>query len=179
MGDWPAAARIETARLTLEPLRLEHAEEMVEVLDDQRLHEFIGGEPLTRAQLRDRYRRLACGHSPDGREGWLNWMLRVRDAGALVGTVQATLSREPAGLSAELAWVVAVTAQGHGYAKEAATGVLAWLAGRGVTRFVARIHPEHVASRAVAEAIGFRPTARVIAGETLWLLTRRSERTTR
>lgn len=175
MVDWLAAEPIETARLTLEPLRREHAEEMFGVLDDVRLHDFVGGDPLTRPQLRERYRRLADGHSPDGREGWLNWMLRVRDAGALVGTVQATLRQEPGGQSAELAWVVAVTAQGHGYATEAAAGMVAWLARRGVTRFVARIRPDHGASRAVAEGAGLRPTARVIAGETLWLLTRRSE----
>ena len=174
MVDWLAAEPIETARLTLEPLRLEHAEEMFGVLDDVHLHDFVGGDPLTRSQLRDRYGRLADGHSPDGREGWLNWMLRVRDTDALVGAVQATLSQEPAGLSAELAWVVAVPAQGHGYAKEAAAGMVVWLADRGVTRFVARIRPDHVASRAVADAVGLRPTARVIAGETLWLLTRRS-----
>jgi RimJ/RimL family protein N-acetyltransferase len=175
MVDWLAAEPIETARLRLEPLRLEHAEEMFGVLDDARLHDFVGGEPLTLEQLRDRYRRLACGHSPDGREGWLNWMLRAQDTDVLVGTVQATLTRESAALSAELAWVVAVTAQGRGYAQEAATGMVAWLAGHGVSRFVARIRPDHAASRAVAQTIGFRPTARVIAGETLWLLTRHSE----
>jgi RimJ/RimL family protein N-acetyltransferase len=175
MVDWLAAEQIETARLTLEPLRVEHDEEMFGVLDDARLHDFVGGDPLTRQQLRDRYRRLACGHSPSGREGWLNWMLRERDTDALVGTLQATLTQEPAALSAELAWVVAVTAQGRGYAKEAAAGMVAWLAGHGVTRFVARIRPDQVASRAVAETIGLRPTARVIAGETLWLLIRHSE----
>jgi RimJ/RimL family protein N-acetyltransferase len=175
MVAWPAAEPIETARLTLEPLRREHADEMFGVLDDTRLHDFVGGEPLTRPQLRERYRRLVDGHSPDGRAGWLNWMLRVDDTGGLVGTVQATLSQESDGVSAELAWVVAVAAQGHGYAKEAAAGMVGWLTRRGVTQFVAHIRSDHVASRAVAEAVGLRPTARVIAGETLWQLTRRPE----
>jgi hypothetical protein len=37
------------------------------VLGDKRLHEFIGGQPVTIAGLRDRYARLAAGSrgSPD------------------------------------------------------------------------------------------------------------------
>jgi RimJ/RimL family protein N-acetyltransferase len=38
---------IETARLVLEPLRIEHAEPMAIVLADPQLHAFIGGAPAT------------------------------------------------------------------------------------------------------------------------------------
>jgi hypothetical protein len=43
---------IETARLVLEPLRIEHAEPMAIVLADPQLHTFIGGAPATARQLR-------------------------------------------------------------------------------------------------------------------------------
>ena len=92
--DWPRAESTETARLTLEPLRAEHAEEVAPVFDDESLHEYIGGQPETVEQLRDRYARLAAGQSPDGRQGWLNWIARRRETGDVVGTVQATLHVE-------------------------------------------------------------------------------------
>jgi GNAT acetyltransferase-like protein len=38
---------IETVRLVLEPLRIEHAEPMAIVLADPQLHAFIGGAPAT------------------------------------------------------------------------------------------------------------------------------------
>ncbi len=91
-------------------------------------------------------------------------MLRLRDGGELIGTVQATVT----GTAAELAWVVAVPHQGSGYAREAATAVRNWLRGCGVERFVAHVHPEHAASAAVARALGLAPTDTVVDGEIRW-----------
>jgi hypothetical protein len=39
-------------------------------------------------QLRERYARQIAGRSPDGAQGWLNWIARHRETGAAVGTVQ-------------------------------------------------------------------------------------------
>ena len=44
-------------RLDLRPLAPADADEMVDVLGDPRLYEFIGGGPLTLDELRDQYRR--------------------------------------------------------------------------------------------------------------------------
>src|SRR5947209_20503575 len=88
---WPRASTIRTPRLTLEPLQTEHADEMAPLLDDQSLHEFIGGRPSTLAELRETYTRQVVGRSPDGSAGWLNWIVRDSAAGSVVGTVQATL----------------------------------------------------------------------------------------
>ena len=60
-------------------------------------------------------------------------MLRRRDTGELVGTVQATVT----GTAADLAWVVAVPHQGRGYAREAALAVRDLLRDAGVARFCA------------------------------------------
>jgi len=129
-----------------------------------RLHTFIGGEPATEDELRDRYNRQVVGHSPDGGETWLNWMLRRRDTGDLVGTVQATVT----GSTADLAWVVAVPHHGQGYAREAALAIRTELAGTGVATFTANIHPDHSASVAVARSLGMTPTDAVVDGETRW-----------
>ncbi len=131
--------------------------------DDDRLHTFTGGRPATEDELRDRFTRQVAG-PPDGGETWLNWMLRRRDTGELVGTVQATVT----GSAADLAWVVAVPHQGRGYAREAALAVRDLLRDAGVSRFCAHIHPDHVASAAVARALGLAPTSTVVDGEIRW-----------
>jgi RimJ/RimL family protein N-acetyltransferase len=89
MAGWPAAERIETSRLRLEPLTLGDADEMAGIFDDVSLHEYTGGRPETLEQLRARYARQAAGRSPDGAQGWLNWIVRRRDTNAIARTVQA------------------------------------------------------------------------------------------
>ncbi len=131
--DWAmhfGAAVIETERLRLTPLRAQDADEMVGVLDDERLHDFVGGRPLDLAQLRERYAQLAAG-SPRASEIWLNWILRTRAGGVPVGTVQATVTGDDRSWRAEVAWVLGVAWQGHGYASEAARALVGWLQGQG------------------------------------------------
>ncbi|GAA1216905.1 GNAT family N-acetyltransferase [Kitasatospora nipponensis] len=177
---------IRTERLTLLPLRAEHAAEMAEVLGDPALHTFIGDAPLTAEQLRVRYQRWEAG-SPDPAETWCNWVVRLDGdparpggevrpggearpgddegredgAGPLVGWVQATL----AGGEAEIAWVVGTGWQGRGIAKEAARAVAGHLAG---LRVVAHVHPDHAAAGGVAAAAGLAPTERWQDGERRW-----------
>jgi RimJ/RimL family protein N-acetyltransferase len=169
LAGWPHAESIETPRLTLEPLRVDHAAEVAPVLDDARLHEYIGGRPETVEQLRSRYARLVAGESPDGQQGWLNWIVRLRGTRAVVGTVQATLHRAPGATSAEIAWVVASGHQRQGYAKEASAGMVAWLREHGVRVFIGHVHPSHTASIAVARHLELEPTEVCVDGETRWM----------
>ncbi|WNV82000.1 GNAT family N-acetyltransferase [Umezawaea sp. Da 62-37] len=156
----PAVEAIRTERLVLEPLRIRHADEMAPLLDDERLHEFIGGRPLTADQLRARYARLAAG----GHNGWFNWVVRC-DGGA-VGTVQATVK----GDAADVAWVIETAHQRQGYATEAAKGVVGWLGEHGIRALGAAIHPENHASGAVARKVGLVPTDVVDDdGEVRWV----------
>ena len=55
---WPEAERLRTERLALEPLRVAHAAEMADILDDAGLHTFTEGSPLTGTELRERYESL-------------------------------------------------------------------------------------------------------------------------
>ena len=143
---------------------MEHADEAVAAFADPVLHSFTGGAPETADGLRLRYARQAVGHSADGTQTWLNWIVRRRDTAEVVGTVQATVS----GRTAEVAWVVATGHQGHGYAREAASAMAALLRSRNVHALVAHVHPDHHASAAVARAIGLRPTGAVVDGEVRW-----------
>lgn len=190
--EWARAQPIRTERLELEPLSVDHADAMVDVLASPSLHTFIGGEPPSHAELEARYRRQSVGASPDGSQGWLNWVVREQ-SGPSVGTVQATVRATvrtvpdegspddelPGGLQADVAWVIGSAAQGHGYATEAAAAMVEWLvsgegrpvdaAGIGITRVVASIHPDHVASAAVAAHLGLAPTPELEDGEVRWV----------
>jgi RimJ/RimL family protein N-acetyltransferase len=168
MPEWPRAEPLTTARLDLEPLRVDHATEMAVVLDDPALFTHTGGQPPTEADLRARYQRQAGGVSPDGREGWLNWVVRLRATRTPIGTVQATLNSGGSDLRAELAWVVAARWQGAGYATEAARVVVAWLRASGVRSFEAHIHPSHAASATVANRLGLTATQPRGDGEIRW-----------
>ncbi|MEU6132341.1 GNAT family N-acetyltransferase [Saccharopolyspora sp. NPDC047091] len=169
LAAWPAAAPLLTVRLRLEPLRVEHARETAPVLDDVRLHEWTGGAPRSPDELAARYRWQVAGRSPDGEQGWLNWILRDRGDGRVRGTVQATLTRpEPELLRAALAWVVGTEHQGHGYAREAALAMTGWLHEQGVGELTAHIHPGHRRSSAVARAVGLSPTSAIVDGEIVW-----------
>jgi RimJ/RimL family protein N-acetyltransferase len=158
---------IETDRLRLTPLVPADADAMVEVLGDVRMHTFTGGAPLSQAQLQDRYRRLAVGHSADRSQLWWNWIVRVAADGEPVGTVQATVTSDHS--SAAVAWEVGVRWQGRGFASEAAVALVDWLIVVGVPTIEAFIHPDHVASAAVARRAGLESTGEVVDGEVRWL----------
>lgn len=168
-----AACRLATHALTserlgLEPLRVDHAGEMVVLLDDTGLHTFTGGQPATSEQLRDRYTRQVVGCSPDGSQRWHNWVAREHATGVALGFVQATIEQQDARSVAEVAWVIGTAHQGRGYAREAATVMAAWLRQQGVEVIIAHVHPQHEASIAVARALGLSPTRTVVDSEVRW-----------
>ncbi len=176
----PVAENITSKRLVLTPLQVVDADEIVRVLGDERLHEFIGGTPATLRQLRQRYRHLLAG-SGRSDEAWLNWIVRLRPDGDAVGTVQATVTSATAGVAsgpgpgdgtpaAEVAWVVGVPWQGRGIAAEAARALVDWLRTQGIDRISAHVRPDHAASGAVAARAGLGPTGDIVDGETVWRL---------
>jgi RimJ/RimL family protein N-acetyltransferase len=158
---------IVTKRLSLMPLRAEDAEEMAAVLGDERLHEFIGGEPDTITGLRERYARLVAG-SPARDKLWLNWVVRRRSDAQRIGTVQATLTMSDGESTANVAWVIGVDWQSQGFASEAARALVGWLRQHGADNVVAHIHPDHQASATVAMRAGLQPTDEQADGERVW-----------
>ena len=165
MTTLPPPVRLVTARLALEPLRVEHAHEMAAVLDDPLLHEFTGGAPAGLDELTARYQRQVTGRSDDGTEQWFNWVLRSRDDGRPAGYVQATVVDD----TAEIAWVVGTAHQRQGLAREGAAAMTGWLTTHGVRRLVAHVHAAHAASAAVARSLGLVPTDDVVDGEVRWV----------
>ena len=118
------AAGIETAiiateRLVLVPLQAEDADELCEVLDDDRLHEFTGDRLASVTELHNRFVLLAAGSPRDG-EDWLNWVVRRRLDSQALGTVQVTVRSVGERQVARLGWMIGIPWQGKGYASEAA-----------------------------------------------------------
>jgi RimJ/RimL family protein N-acetyltransferase len=166
-----ATKELATERLLLEPLRVGHADEMVDLLADRRLYAFYADEASpTLAELRERYERQVRGWSEDGTQEWHNWIIRLRETGAAAGFVQATVTHDDStGRTVELAWVVGTPYQGIGLATEAAGAVRDALRDRRTT-VIAHIAPGHVASESVARHLGLDPTDEQHEGETRWVL---------
>lgn len=144
---------------------------MALLLDDPLLHTYIGGEPLSAENLRAQYTRQSVGRSADGTERWLNWIVRDRGDGHVLGYVQATVTVVNGQSCADVAWVIGSRYQRRGYATQAAQLMVDWLRLQGVRTITAHVHPEHAASGAVAAHLGLHPTAHVVDGETRWELT--------
>jgi RimJ/RimL family protein N-acetyltransferase len=140
---------------------------MAGVLADERLHEFIGGQPATIAGLRDRYARLVAGSS-DADEVWLNWIVRRRSDTQPIGTVQATVTTRHGRSTAKVAWVIGVDWQNQGFASEAARALVEWLRANGADEVIACIHPNHQASAMVAARAGLQATKERREGEQVW-----------
>ncbi|MCU0564911.1 MAG: GNAT family N-acetyltransferase [Desulfobacterales bacterium] len=81
---------IATPTLRLEPLAAGHAREMFQVLRDPAIYEFENEPPASEEALASRYAMLERRASPDGREAWLNWVIRL-PGGEPAGYVQATV----------------------------------------------------------------------------------------
>jgi len=156
---------ITTARLRLDPLRVEDADEMAAVLASPSLYRHTGGEPPTVEALRERYASQVRGPGHDD-EAWRNWVVREGDDGPAAVFVQATVTA--AGAVADVAWVIGEPWQGGGYASEAARAMIDWLAAQGVRTVTAHVHPENEASARVADRVGLKPTLAMEDGELVW-----------
>ncbi|TFD03647.1 MULTISPECIES: GNAT family N-acetyltransferase [unclassified Cryobacterium] len=166
--DWPTTEPIASVRLLLEPLSVEHAPSMIEVLADPALYEYTGGEIPSLTVLEKRYAAQAVGHSDDGSQWWLNWVVTQLDSGKPVGFVQATVEDDGSSLVADIAWVISPDWQGQGIASEAAQAMIAWLRSNEVCRLTAHIHPDHQASMKVAQNQALHATSSKKDGETRW-----------
>jgi RimJ/RimL family protein N-acetyltransferase len=154
-----------SARLGLEPVRVEHAARLFTLLQDQRLYTYIPDDPPASLDaLQDRYRRWERRASSDGREIWLNWAARLRATGAWIGTFQATI---PDNYHALLAYLVFLPYQRQGFAREGCQRVIDYLgSGCGVKVVAAEIDSRNTASIALVESLGFRLVATTYGADT-------------
>ena len=151
-----------THRLSLDDLRVDDAEAMVDVLSAPAIYQFTGGTPPSLPELRARYEAQVAGSGALDEE-WRNWIVRID--GVPVGFVQATVTRP----RADLAWVIGEPWQGRGHASAAVGAMIRILVSEGVAGFDAWIAPGHAASERVATRAGLVATSDVDEdGEVRW-----------
>ena len=114
---------INTSVLTLEPQVAEHADEMFRVLSDPAIYEFENEPPPSAEWLRERFTRLESRHSGDGREQWLNWVIRLPTS-ELIGYVQASV--QPGG-RASIGYELSSKYWGRGLASHAVRAMISEL----------------------------------------------------
>ncbi|HEY7981846.1 MAG TPA: GNAT family N-acetyltransferase [Candidatus Eremiobacteraceae bacterium] len=142
---------LQTERLELEPLIPAHAKILFPQMRDARLYEFLDSEPpRSVAILETQYRRWEPRRSPDGTQAWLNWAARLR-SGEYIGWFQATVYDNH---RADLAYLVFMAHQRHGYAIEACRAVVTYLSGEyGVRTIRTTIDKRNTASIALARTL--------------------------
>lgn len=151
---------LQSARLSLAPLRAQHAAILFEGLSNPAAYRYIPQTPpVSVAVLQSRYEKLESRRSPDASEAWLNWAL-IGDDGRAHGYVQATIQ-----LAAREAWIayfVFTPSQRQGYAKEALDALLPVLREvYDIGRFHAEIDTRNIASIRLVESLGFACVRRV------------------
>src|SRR6266702_1101006 len=144
---------ISTARLVLEPLTVDHAEAMFEVLSERTLYRYLDYPPPPSLEhVRDVYSKLEARQSPDGSQVWLNWVVCQHGQPPL-GYVQATV------VSQRTAWIAYVLSSkhwGYGYAREAIRGMLQHLTSvYGVERYLATVETENQRSVRLLQRLAF------------------------
>lgn len=151
---------LHSALCTLEPQRVEHAAEMFRVLGDAAIYEFENSPPPSEAWLVERYARLERRASPDGRESWLNWVVRL-PAGELAGYVQATVQESGQAL---VAYEMASRFWRQGIGRCAVSAMLRELQlNYGVRLFVAVFKSANFRSEALLRSLGFQPASSSLA----------------
>ena len=146
--------KIEAGPLQLEPQICAHAEEMFEVLSDRAIYEFENEPPPSVEWLRLRFEKLESRQSGDGREKWLNWVIRL-PTGELIGYVQASV--RPDG-SALIAYELASRYWGRGYGPTAVEAMIGELTERyEVTLLRAVAKRQNRRSFSLLRRLGFVP----------------------
>jgi RimJ/RimL family protein N-acetyltransferase len=166
---------IRTPRLVLEPQVHAHAEAMFDVLCDPAIYTHENAPPPSLEWLRERYRKLESRRSGDGREQWLNWVIRTGD-GRLAGYVQATVQADG---TASIAYEFGSAWWGQGLAGEAVAAMIDELhAHYRVRRLAAVFKTANTRSQRLLERQGFAPApsaavkaAAIDADESLMLRT--------
>ena len=114
---------LETERLTLEPLTVDHAAAYFDIAYNPALYTFIPRDPpYSLEKLTDRYKSLVDQISPDGTEIWLNWFIRLKVLPlTYIGKLEATILQDG---KAYIAYEIDPTFQSKGYATEACRALI-------------------------------------------------------
>ncbi|HVX30827.1 MAG TPA: GNAT family N-acetyltransferase [Nitrolancea sp.] len=146
----PARVRL-TARLRLEPIGAEHAEDLLRLYQDPAVAEWFG--VWTREMIEREAARMARGWEVDGVH---KWMAYDRTTGMLIGRGGLSRARIEGQERLEIGWAVRGQFWGQGFATEIGRAGLTFafdeLAADEVVSFT---EPHNARSRAVMDRLGF------------------------
>ena len=128
---------------------------MFALLSDPKIYRYEGKPPASLEALRERFQRLESGRSPDGREQWLNWIVRLPN-GEAAGYVQATVHGDG---RAAIAYVLGSKYWDRGIGRAAVSAMIAELNKQGVREFTAVLKRANQRSRLLLERLGFSPAS--------------------
>ena len=141
---------LQTPRLTLRSPR--DAEALLAVSGDPEAMRYVG-DSRTR-NLEELRRAIARGIVLESERGFNMFVVVRRTDGQVLGDCGLSIWK-PTG-ETEIGWRFAKEHWGHGFAHEAALEVLRFAAEEvGLRRLISVIHPENLASRKLAERLGF------------------------
>jgi [ribosomal protein S5]-alanine N-acetyltransferase len=144
---------LHTPVCTLEPQTVAHARAMFSVLADPAIYEHEGEPPPSECWLAERYALLERRASSDGRDLWLNWVVRLPD-GQLAGYVQGTVLESRTAL---VAYVLASRFWRQGIGTSAVSAMLSELRTEyGVDMFVSVLKKANDRSLALLRRLGFQ-----------------------
>ena len=147
---------IETGSLTLEPQTAAHAQEMFAVLSDPAIYEYENEPPPSVEWLRERFAKLESGLSANGREQWLNWVIRLPTS-ELIGYVQATVD---ANGRAAIAYQLSSAYWGRGLARLAVQAMISELVQRYQVRSLSAVFKRaNLRAMRLLERLGFSPAS--------------------
>ncbi|MCX6124735.1 MAG: GNAT family N-acetyltransferase [Proteobacteria bacterium] len=145
---------ISTARLILEPITENHANEMWQLFSDPELHRFVPYEPLTLEKQRERCARWAKRRSPDGGELWLNWVGCHKETKEVMAHFQVGIKTSEDKI-ASIGYLVAKAFQGKGYALEGLETIFSYLRNElGIQEIKAWSDTRNIASHRLAQKLG-------------------------
>ncbi|MEP7062233.1 MAG: GNAT family N-acetyltransferase [Betaproteobacteria bacterium] len=146
--------RVATAAFTLEPQTVAHADAMFDVLSDPAIYEHENAPPASREWLRERFARLESRRSADGRQQWLNWVIRLPSS-ALAGYVQASVDADG---GAMIAYELTSVYWGRGLGRAAVDAMIGELVEHHHVRRVSAIGKHgNLRSRKMLERLDFTP----------------------
>lgn len=114
---------ITTERLAIEKLAAFHAPALYALFQDEAIYTYIPQVPPENVQsLHDRYQKLENTVSPDGKELWLNWAIRLKDKPVYIGRFEATIIKAES--MAYIAYLLGPAYWNKGYTTEACHAML-------------------------------------------------------
>ena len=147
--------RVETPRTVCERIRIEHVPELLEMLRDPRVAEYIW--PVTGVPSeRSVYEATADKERHWEQHGFGLWVQRDRETGELVGRGGLQWTHVAGRDAVEVAWAVTPERWGEGLATELARASVDTAFGPlGLDEIIAFTLPHNIASRRVMEKTGF------------------------